>query len=99
MLEIGDGLHVVGDRLDVQEFIKKAGGDTRKAEETNMLPYLLGLVLGIGLGLIPFRLASGVDVKLGTAGGAFLVSLLIGHFGRIGTAAPVCPGGGQEPDP
>ena len=84
MLEIGDGLHVVGDRAEVQEFVKKAGGDTRKAEETNMLPYLLGLVLGIGLGLIPFRLASGVEVKLGIAGGAFLVSLLIGHFGRIG---------------
>ena len=75
---------MVGDRAEVQEFIKKAGGDTRKAEETNMLPYLLGLVLGISLGLIPFRLANGVDVKLGTAGGAFLVSLLIGHFGRIG---------------
>ena len=84
LLEIGDGLHVVGDRQDVQEFIKVAGGDTRKAEETNMLPYLLGLVLGIILGLIPFRLATGVDVKLGTAGGAFLVSLLIGHFGKIG---------------
>jgi len=84
LLEIGDGLHVVGDRLEVQEFIKKAGGDTRKAEETHMLPYLLGLVLGIGLGLIPFHLATGVDVKLGTAGGAFLVSLLIGHFGKIG---------------
>ena len=84
LLEIGDGLHVVGDRSDVQEFIKVAGGDTRKAEETNMLPYLLGLVLGIILGLIPFRLANGVDVKLGTAGGAFLVSLLIGHFGKIG---------------
>jgi putative transport protein len=83
-LEIGDGLHVVGDRQEVQEFIKKAGGDTRKAEETNMLPYLLGLVLGVGLGLVPFRLASGVEVKLGIAGGAFLVSLLIGHFGRIG---------------
>jgi putative transport protein len=84
MLEIGDGLHVVGDPLEVQEFIKKAGGDTRKAEETNMLPYLLGLVLGIGLGLVPFRLASGVEVKLGIAGGAFLVSLVLGHFGRIG---------------
>jgi putative transport protein len=83
-LEIGDGLHVVGDRTDVQEFVKVAGGDTRKAEETNMLPYLLGLVLGIGLGLIPFHLANGVDLKLGTAGGAFLVSLLIGHFGKIG---------------
>jgi len=84
LLEIGDGLHVVGERADVQEFIKKAGGDNRRAEETNMLPYLLGLVLGIILGLIPIQLASGVTVKLGTAGGAFLVSLLIGHFGRIG---------------
>jgi putative transport protein len=83
-LEIGDGMHVVGNRSEVQEFVHIAGGDTRKAEETNMLPYLLGLVLGIGLGLIPFHLATGVDVKLGTAGGAFLVSLLIGHFGRIG---------------
>ncbi|MFH1524512.1 MAG: aspartate:alanine exchanger family transporter [Chloroflexota bacterium] len=85
MLEYGDGLHVVGERLEVQEFVKKAGGDTRKAQETNMLSYLVGLVLGIGLGLIPFRLASGVEVKLGIAGGAFLVSLLIGHFGRIGS--------------
>ncbi len=83
-LEIGDGLHVVGDRQEVQDFVKKAGGDTRTAEETNMLPYLLGLALGIGLGLIPFHLASGVDVKLGIAGGAFLVSLLVGHLGRIG---------------
>jgi len=83
-LEMGDGLHVVGDRAEVKEFVRIAGGNSRKAEETNMLPYLLGLVLGIGLGLIPFHLASGVDVKLGTAGGAFLVSLLIGHFGRIG---------------
>jgi putative transport protein len=83
-LDIGDGLHVVGEKQDVEEFVKKAGGDIRKAQETNMLPYLIGLVLGIGLGLIPFRLANGVEVKLGIAGGAFLVSLLIGHFGRIG---------------
>ena len=85
VLEIGDGLHVVGDREEVQEFANKAGGDTRKAEETNILSYLIGLMLGIALGLIPFHLATGVDVKLGIAGGAFLVSLLIGHFGRIGS--------------
>jgi putative transport protein len=91
MLEMGDGLHVVGDRMDVQEFVKQAGGDTRKAGETNMLPYLLGLMLGIGLGLIPFRLVSGVELKLGIAGGAFLVSLLLGHFGRIGSLRLVVP--------
>jgi len=90
-LEMGDGLHVVGDRLQVQEFVRQAGGDTRKAGETNMLPYLLGLVLGIGLGLVPFRLVSGVELKLGIAGGAFLVSLLLGHFGRIGSLRLVVP--------
>jgi putative transport protein len=47
--------------------------------------------LGIGLGLVPFRLASGVEVKLGIAGGAFLASLLIGHFGRIGNLRLVVP--------
>jgi putative transport protein len=83
-LEIGDGLHVVGERHDVDTFVKRVGGDTRRIQETSMLSYLLGLVLGIGLGAIPFELAGGVEVKLGIAGGAFLVSLLIGHFGRIG---------------
>jgi putative transport protein len=83
-LEIGDGLHVVGERHDVDAFVKRVGGDTRRIQETSMLSYLLGLVLGIGLGAIPFELAGGVEVKLGIAGGAFLVSLLIGHFGRIG---------------
>jgi putative transport protein len=28
-LENGDGLHVVGERTEVQEFVKKAGGDSR----------------------------------------------------------------------
>jgi putative transport protein len=83
-LEVGDGLHLVGERLNVQEFVKKVGGDTRQMHETSMLPYLIGLVLGIGLGLIPFRLPGGVEIELGIAGGAFLVSLLFGHFGRIG---------------
>ena len=60
-------------------------------DETNMVPFLIGLVLGILLGLIPFRLpnpqgvlGAGMTIKLGTAGGAFLVSLILGHFGRVG---------------
>lgn len=84
VLEFGDGLHVVGERLEVEEFTRKAGGDTRKFQETSMLPYLVGLVLGILVGLIPIRLSDGLQVEFGMAGGAFLVSLLIGHFGRIG---------------
>ncbi len=35
-------------------------------------------------GVIPINLPNGVQVRLGTAGGAFLVSLIVGHFGGLG---------------
>jgi putative transport protein len=83
-LEMGDSLRVVGERSAVEEFGKLVGGDQRKADETSMVPFLMGLLLGILLGSIPFRFPNGMVVKLGIAGGAFVVSLLVGHFGRIG---------------
>lgn len=83
-LELGDTLRVVGEEAAVAQFAQLVSGDTRRIEETNMVPFLFGLVLGIALGLIPFRLPNGMTLKLGAAGGAFLVSLVLGHFGRIG---------------
>lgn len=83
-LEMGDHIRVVGDKNAVQEFVRLVHGRPHKAEETNMLPFLTGLLAGILLGAIPVTLASGVQVRLGSAGGAFLVSLLVGHFGGIG---------------
>jgi len=49
-----------------------------------MVPFLIGILLGILVGLIPIPLPNGLSIKLGAAGGALLVSLLVGHFGRIG---------------
>jgi putative transport protein len=49
-----------------------------------MTAYLFGLLIGVLIGLIPLPFGQGVTVKLGMAGGVFLTSLLIGHFGRIG---------------
>ncbi len=83
-LELGDTLRVVGDTPAVAQFAKLVSGDARRMDETNMVPFLIGLVLGIALGLIPFRFPNGMTIKLGAAGGAFLVSLVLGHFGRIG---------------
>ena len=88
-LEIGDTIRIVGDKTAVEAFEILAHGDSnggaRKADETNMLPFLAGLLFGIGLGAIPINLGNGIEVRLGSAGGAFLSSLLIGHFGRIGS--------------
>jgi putative transport protein len=83
-LEMGDNLRVVGDKEAVEAFVKLVHGRTGKAEETNMLPFLVGLALGIALGAVPVNLPDGIQVRLGSAGGAFLVSLLVGHFGGIG---------------
>lgn len=83
-LELGDTLRVVGDTPAVAQFAKLVSGDARRIDETNMVPFLIGLVLGITLGLIPFRLSNGLTIKLGASAGAFLVSLVLGHLGRIG---------------
>jgi putative transport protein len=83
-LEMGDQIRVVGDRDAVLTFVRLVQGTVRKVEETNMVPFLIGLLLGIALGSIPIRLPNGLTIKLGIAGGAFIVSLLVGHFGRLG---------------
>lgn len=84
VLDMGDTLVVVGERSAVAGFVKVVDPGKGKADETNMVPFLVGLVLGIGLGAIPVDLPGGMTLKLGSAGGAFLVSLLLGHFGKIG---------------
>jgi putative transport protein len=83
-LEMGDHIRVVGDKTAVEEFVRLVHGRPHKAEETNMLPFLGGLLIGILIGAIPITLSSGVQVRLGSAGGAFMVSLLVGHFGGLG---------------
>ncbi len=83
-LEMGDGIRVVGEKSAVESFVARAQGSPRRASETSMTAYLFGLLIGVLIGLIPVPVGEGVTVKLGMAGGVFLTSLLIGHFGRIG---------------
>lgn len=83
-LEMGDHIRVVGERAAVEIFARLVQGDSRKADETNMIPFLTGLLLGIAVGVIPINLPNGIQIRLGAAGGAFIVSLLVGHFGGVG---------------
>ncbi len=83
-LEMGDHIRVVGDKAAVEAFAALVNRSPRKADETHMAPFLVGLLAGIALGALPISLPNGIQVRLGSAGGAFLVSLLVGHFGGIG---------------
>jgi putative transport protein len=84
-LEIGDSIRVVGESTAVKEFVRLVAGKPSRADETQMVTFLLGLVLGVLLGNIVIPLPTGMDLRLGNAGGVFLVGLLIGHFGHVGS--------------
>lgn len=83
-IEIGDQLVVVGRRENVQKLGETIGANVRRLDETNMFPFLAGLAFGIILGYVPFHLSSRIQFSLGPAGGAFLMSLVLSHFGGIG---------------
>lgn len=83
-LEIGDSIRVVGDSTAVEEFVRIVAGKPARADETQMVTFLVGLVLGVILGNLTIPLPNGLDLRLGNAGGVFLVGLVIGHFGRVG---------------
>lgn len=83
-LDMGDNIRVVGESGAVKAFVELVHGTPRRAEETSMVPFMIGLMLGVALGAIPLNLPNGIQVRLGASGGAFLVSLLVGHFGGIG---------------
>lgn len=83
-LEYGDIIHVVGNKSDVDHFAKLVSDVDSQTNETKVLPFILGLTIGILIGLLPVRLSDTVEIKLGMATGAFLVSLVIGYFRKIG---------------
>lgn len=82
-LEFGDVVRLVGEQDHVDAAAEVLGDKEHNADETSMIPFLIGLMIGVGIGLIPLHFA-GMEVTLGMSGGAFVVSLILGHFGRIG---------------
>ena len=95
-LEFGDTLRIVGERQNVAQFIKIVDTGHRKQDETNFVPFLFGLAAGVAIGAIQLRLPNGMAVKLGASGGAFIVSLLMGHFGGVGPFRLHVPAGARN---
>lgn len=56
-------------------------GIQEKVISKSLIVLFIGILLGVGLGLIPFPLGLSVPFKLGMAGGPMIVAILIGHFG------------------
>jgi len=81
-LLFGDVLIVVGDESKIKVLSKALGNEQTILDEPRLVPFLLGIFFGIILGCIPFAIPGlSVPIKLGLAGGAIIMGLLLGAIG------------------
>ncbi len=82
-LQLGDQLKVVGTRDGIEQATRTIGNSLHRLEVPDLAPIFIGIALGILLGSIPFYFPSiPVPIKLGTAGGPLIVSLMISKLGN-----------------
>jgi putative transport protein len=93
VLNKGDRLQVVGEESRLRELAERLGYLEQEIEETDLVTFSLGIVIGSLIGLISFALA-GVSIGLGSAGGLLVAGLVVGYlssvnptFGRVPGAA------------
>lgn len=85
IIEFGDTLRVVGKRDLLNDIEKEIGNSSKELVKPNTIPIFLGILLGIVIGSIKIDIPGlPAAAKLGLAGGPLIISLMLGHFGRIG---------------
>jgi putative transport protein len=83
-LQFGDQLQVVGPPGDIDKAATALGDSVKELNETQFIPFFIGISLGIALGTLPIRFPGlPQPVKLGLAGGPLIVALILGRVGRI----------------
>ena len=84
-LKFGDELQVVGSEEAIERVADGLGNSLEQLNETQFIPFFLGIFAGILLGTTPFAVPGlPQPVQLGLAGGPLVVALLLGRVGRIG---------------
>lgn len=82
ILEMGDGLQVVGTESAIGDVAKLVGNRPQSLTKPNLVPIFFGIAVGVIFGSIPLAIP-GIPsaVKLGLAGGPLIIAILLGHFG------------------
>ncbi|MBR5735469.1 MAG: putative transporter [Bacteroidales bacterium] len=82
ILQMGDGLQVVGVESDIQRIAGFVGNKKENLTHPNLAPLFAGIALGVIFGSIPIHFP-GIPqpIRLGLAGGTLIIAILLGHFG------------------
>lgn len=97
VLLLGDRLRVVSTR-DTEEKVRRLiGNSMHMLSETGYLTFAIGIVLGLIIGAIPIPIPGmPAPLRLGSAGGPLLVSLVLGALARTGPFVWALPAGANH---
>jgi putative transport protein len=84
-LHFGDVLQVVGDHASIKKAAAFLGNSLKSLNEAHFIPLFIGLAFSIILGTLPVAVPGlPQPLRLGLAGGALIVALVLGRLGHIG---------------
>jgi len=84
-LQFGDVAQAVGTSEGLDQAATNLGNSVKALNETPLMPFFVGIGLGILLGLVPVTFPGlPQPVRIGLAGGPLVVALLVSRAGRIG---------------
>ena len=92
VLHTGDELHLVGSPRDLDRVQGKIGYKISAAAATDFVFFGIGMLVGMLIGLIQFRLA-GVPVSIGSGGGCLLSGLFFGWLRSVHPSFAALPVG------
>lgn len=83
--QFGDRVTAVGEESALKKVADELGDSIKKLEHTEIIPFFLGIVLGLLLGSIPFYIPGmSVPIKLGMAGGPLIMAIILSRLGHVG---------------
>jgi len=82
-IQMGDRFTVVGDEKSVASVTTVLGNSMKRLEEPDIIPIFVGIMAGVLIGSIPFKIPGLVHpIKLGLAGGPLIIAILLSRFGH-----------------
>ncbi|MCL2788669.1 MAG: transporter [Micrococcales bacterium] len=90
VLQAGDRARVVAPRERMKDISAFFGDSAKGLSDINPFAFAAGMALGIGFGLIVWKIP-GFNFALGSAAGTLIVGLIFGRIGRIGPMVTTLP--------
>ena len=85
VLKYGDMLQIVGEEEGLEAASNVLGNAVKDLQVTNFLPVFAGIAVGVLAGVLPVTIPGMASpMRLGIAGGALILAIVLGRVGKVG---------------